>query len=120
MTAGNDGQGQDSEGHASWRQRIGSGARTAVRFLLGSSRSRGSLVSNQTNRRLKIRRPDNTALILSPLECARRVSAEEVEAFNLQSLTQRGTISLQPEPSPWLHRLALIQSLTGKLSLLSF
>jgi hypothetical protein len=117
MTPGNDGT---SHGPASWRRRIGSGTSTAVRFLLGSSRSRASLVSNQTDRRLKIRRPDNTVLVLSPLECARRVSARDVEAFDLQTLAQRGTVSLQPEPSPWVHRWAFIQSLMGKLSLLSF
>ncbi|AKI99827.1 Hypothetical protein AA314_01454 [Archangium gephyra] len=48
------------------------------------------------------------------------MSARDVEAFDLQSLVQRGTLSLQPEPSPWVHRLAFLQSLTGKLSLLSF
>ncbi|OJT25270.1 hypothetical protein BO221_13065 [Archangium sp. Cb G35] len=120
MKPGNDGKGQGAEGPAAWRQRIGSGTRTAVRFLLGYSRFRASLVSNQTDRRLKIRRPDNTVLVLSPLECDRRVSAQEVEAFDLQALAQRGRISLQPEPSRWVHRLAFIQSFTGKLSLLSF
>jgi hypothetical protein len=120
MQLGDEGKGQGDEGPAPWRERITSGAREAARFLLGSSRSRDSLVSNQTDRRLKIRRPDNTVLLLSPLECARRVSAQEVEAFNLQALAQRGTLSLQPEPSRWVHRLAFIQSLTGKLSLLSF
>ncbi|MFY0563396.1 hypothetical protein ACN28E_06085 [Archangium lansingense] len=120
MNPGNEGKGNGPEGSASWSQRISSGAKGAARFLLRYARSKACLVSNQTNRRLKIRRPDGTVLVLSPLECARRVSAQEVEAFNLRALEQRGTLSLQPEPSRWVYRLAFLQSLTGKLSLLSF
>lgn len=120
MKRGNEGSGHGRDGRAPWRQRITSGARHSVGFLLGYNRNRMWLVSNQTNRRLKIRRPDGAVLLLSPLECDRRVSAQEIEAFGLRGLQQRGTLSLQPEPSRWVHRLAFLQSLTGKLSMLSF
>lgn len=120
MNPGNDGKGQGPNARAPWRQRITFGGREAVGFLLGYSRSRGALVSNQTNRRLKIRRADGAVLTLSPLERSRRVSAVDIDAFDLRTLEQRGTLSLQPEPSRWVHRLAFLQSLTGKLSLLSF
>ncbi|MFP2925222.1 hypothetical protein ACLESO_08390 [Pyxidicoccus sp. 3LG] len=120
MHPGNEGKDHGAEGRAPWRHRISSGARDAVRFLLDHSRSRACLVSNQTNHRLKIRRPDGAVLTLSPLECAKRVSPREVEAFGLRELEQRGTISLRPEPSQWAKRLALLQSLLSKLGLLAF
>ncbi|MFY0526361.1 hypothetical protein ACN28I_25545 [Archangium gephyra] len=120
MNPGTEGNGHGRDGRVPWRRRITSGAWGAVRFLLGYTRARGYRVSNQTNRRLRIRRGDGAVLLLSPLERARPVSAQDIDAFDLRTLEQRGTLSLQPEPSRWVHRLAFVQSLTGKLSLLSF
>lgn len=103
-----------------WRQHITPGVQAVVQFLLGHSRSRAFLVSNQTNRRLKIRRHDGALLILSPLERDKKVSPQDVETFGLETLNHQGTISLQLEPGQWLQRLAFLQSLTGTLSLVSF
>jgi hypothetical protein len=120
MNPGTEGNGHGHDGRVQWRRRIKSGAWGAVRFLLGHSRARAWLVSNQTNRRLKIRRPSGRVLTLSPLERSRRVSALDVEAFGLRGLEHQGTLFLQLEPNRWVHRLAFFQSLTGKLSLLAF
>ncbi|WP_375770170.1 hypothetical protein NR798_04570 [Archangium gephyra] len=120
MQPGNEGKDAGAEGRTPWRQRIRSGARKAVRFLRDDSQARACRVSNPTNHRLKIRRSDGAILSVSPLECSKRVSPQEIEAFGLRELAQRGTISLQPEPSRWVKWLAFLQSLLGKLWPLAF
>ncbi|MFL5351414.1 hypothetical protein [Archangium sp.] len=94
--------------------------RRAADFIHGHIRPKGWRVSNQTNRRLRIRGSDDEhLLILSPLELDKPVSMEEAEALGLPKLVQEGVVSLQAEPSPWMHRLAIFQSAASKLSFIT-
>lgn len=93
----------------------------AADYIHRHIKPKGWRVSNQTNRRLRIRgRDDEHLLILSPLEMDKPISMEDAEALGLPKLVQEGVVSLQTEPSPWMHRLACVQSVASKLSLITF